>query len=79
MEVDELVVGPTNDEAPKVDAIDSANDPVATTAPEATDAAKSAQAEAERKAHAQNKIKLPVELIGRVFDFYYDLVHDGEL
>lgn len=27
----------------------------------------------------QPQIKLPFELIGRIFDFYYDLLHDGEL
>ncbi|EKD03453.1 hypothetical protein A1Q2_02260 [Trichosporon asahii var. asahii CBS 8904] len=32
---------------------------------------------AEKKADRQAGIKLPIEIIGRVFDFYYDLVHDG--
>lgn len=34
---------------------------------------------AEKKADRQAGIKLPIEIIGRVFDFYYDLVHDGKL
>lgn len=34
---------------------------------------------AEKRVHKQEGIKLPIELIGRVFDFYYDLVHDGKL
>lgn len=37
------------------------------------------RASAEKEAHKQEGIRLPIELIGRVFDFYYDSVHDGKL
>lgn len=33
----------------------------------------------EKSADKQTGIKLPIEVIGRVFDFYYDSVHDGTL